>query len=285
MDAGSSWSTPLAVAVVAATFLAYAAGYRRLRRRCAPSRRGRWDLRMLAFAAACAITSATLVEPLSGRAMASLPWHMAIHVALMFFVPLLAVLGGPRVPLQLALPVGPRRRLLRASSRVRRGAPSRLLRRLAAPTWLPTAALVGVMAFWHLPGPYGWAGTRMWVHQLLMAPSFLASGWAFWRLLVSSHPRPPRANPGVQLLSVVAVAASMLVLAVAMGVMSSTPWYAMDVTMQGGEAALAAQRRAAGILWVCGDLWAIPVIALLGWRLASGGDLSSWLERRLGREA
>ena len=55
--------------------------------------------------------------------------------------------------------------------------------------------------------------------------------------------------------------------------------------MQGAPAALSAQRRAAGILWVCGDLWAVPAIAVLGWRLASGGEVSSWLEHKLGREA
>ena len=285
MDAGSTWSTPLALAVVLVALGSYLAGYLRLRARGAQLSRRRWSRRLAAWAIACGLTAATLLPPLSRFAMESLPWHMAVHVLLMFFVPLLAVLGAPRVPLQLALPVERRRGVLRAASRWRASSASRALRRALRPGWLPVVALIAVMGFWHLPGPYGWAASRMWAHQLVMAPSFILSGWAFWRLLVAAHPRPARATPAGQILAVVAVAASMLFLAVAMGVASSQPWYDMDVAMQGAPAALSAQRRAAGILWVCGDLWAVPAIAVLGWRLASGGEVSSWLERRLGREA
>jgi hypothetical protein len=76
----------------------------------------------------------------------------------------------------------------------------------------------------------------------------------------------------------------MLVLAMAMSIFTKGPWYSMNVAMDGPAAALRDQRWAAGILWVCGDFWAVPALVLIAMRLSSvTGGVSASLERVLGR--
>jgi hypothetical protein len=76
----------------------------------------------------------------------------------------------------------------------------------------------------------------------------------------------------------------MLVLAMALSIFTKGPWYSMNVLMEGSAGALRDQRWAAGVLWVCGDFWAVPALVLLVMRLsASAGGISGSLERALGR--
>ena len=70
----------------------------------------------------------------------------------------------------------------------------------------------------------------------------------------------------------------------AMAIFTKAPWYSMNVVMDGTTAALRDQRIAAGILWVCGDFWAVPALVLVGYRLSSReggvfGSLEGALER------
>jgi len=77
---------------------------------------------------------------------------------------------------------------------------------------------------------------------------------------------------------------TMLVLAMAMSIFTKGPWYSMNVLMDGPAAALRDQRWAAGILWVCGDFWAVPALVLIAMRVsASSGGVSASFERILGR--
>ena len=86
------------------------------------------------------------------------------------------------------------------------------------------------------------------------------------------------------LASIVATAFTMLVLAMAMSIFTKGPWYSMNVLMDGPAAALRDQRWAAGILWVCGDFWAVPALVLIAMRVsASSGGVSASFERILGR--
>ena len=198
--------------------------------------------------------------------------HMIIHVLEMFYLPPLLIIGAPWVPLLFALPVGPRRRLLRAyyQSRSRRW----LRGRVRSVLTNPIVAMVlfnAVMVLWHIPVIFDWASWHGWVMNWLMAPSFVLVGLLFWRVILPSHPWPARGSTRMQIAAIVVTAFEMLVLAMAMSIFTKGPWYSMNVLMDGAAAALRDQRWAAGILWVCGDFWAVPALVLIAMRISGIG--------------
>jgi cytochrome c oxidase assembly factor CtaG len=207
--------------------------------------------------------------------------HMILHILEMFYLPPLLIIGAPWVPLLFALPVETRRRVLRGYYR------SRLWRRLGSVLTNPILAVVlfnGLMVLWHIPVIFDWASWHGWVMNWLMAPSFVLVGLLFWRVILPSHPWPARGSTRVQIGAIVVTAFEMLVLAMAMSIFTKGPWYSMNVAMDGPAAALRDQRWAAGILWVCGDFWAVPALVLIAMRLSSvTGGVSASLERVLGR--
>jgi cytochrome c oxidase assembly factor CtaG len=209
---------------------------------------------------------------------------MVLHVLEMFYLPPLLIIGAPWVPLLFALPVGRRRRLLRLYYRSPRMA---WLRGLWATLTNPVVAILlfnGVMIVWHLPVVFDWAASRDWVMSWLMGPSFVVVGLLFWRIILPSHPWGPRGSTRIQIGAIVVTAFEMLVLAMAMSIFTKAPWYSMNILMDGPVAALRDQRYAAGILWICGDFWAIPALVLVGYRLyGKDGGVSASLERALGR--
>jgi hypothetical protein len=84
--------------------------------------------------------------------------------------------------------------------------------------------------------------------------------------------------------AVVITAFEMLVLAMSMAIFTKTPWYSMNIFMDGSSAALRDQRFGAGILWICGDFWAVPALVLIAYRLyGAEGGVSAQFERALGR--
>ena len=130
-----------------------------------------------------------------------------------------------------------------------------------------------------------WAGRNGWAHTWLMTVSFVGAGYVFWRIILPSHPSPPRGRLGFQAISIVVTAFGMLFLAIAMAVMSKGAWYQMNITMLGGPRALHDQQVAAGILWICGDFWWIPAIVVVVRRfMVREGGLSAAFERSLGRD-
>ena len=259
-------------------------GLRRLRARCAPERWRAWRRRGLAYDAGLAVICLIDSSPLMGVAMAHLTVHMILHVVEMFYLPVVLVLSAPWVPALFALPVGARRRLLGFWQLGRwrwltRGA----TRTLTAPI-VALLAFNGTMLFWHLPRFFNWASWTPWVHTWLMTPSFVVTGYLFWRLILGSHPVGPRASTRFQILAIAVTAFEMLVLAIAMAIMSHAPWYTMNVLMLGPSEALRDQQTAAGILWICGDFWIIPALAVIARRVIDdSGGVSQAFERALGR--
>jgi len=275
--------TPLAVCAVVAG-IAYEVGRRRLaKRQTAAHRRARWH-RALAFYAGLVLLALVASGPLERWSMTRLSIHMVSHVFEMFFLPPLLILGAPWVPLLFALPVERRRKWLRAYHLSRSG---RFLRGPVSVLINPIVAIIvfnGTMILWHLPRAYDWGSWHEWAMNWLMAPMFVVAGYLYWRIILPSHPSPSRGSTRIQIVAVVVTAFEMLVLAMSMAIFTHTPWYSMHVAMEGPAAALGDQRVAAGILWVCGDFWAIPALVLIAYRIyGAEGGVSASFERAVGR--
>jgi cytochrome c oxidase assembly factor CtaG len=275
--------TPLGVLAVIVG-IAHEVGLRRLARRQTPAHRWQTRRRSLAFYAGLVGLVVVVSGPLERWAMPWLSVHMITHVFEMFYLPPLLIVGGARVPLLFAAPVGPRRSVLRAYHRSPWWG---WLRGLNSVVTAPVAAIVlfnGVMVLWHIPAVYDWASWNDWAMNWLMAPSFVVSGILFWRVILPSHPSPPRGSTRVQIAAIVVTVFEMLVLAMAMAIFTKAPWYSMNVLMDGSAAALRDQRWAAGIRGVCGDFWAIPALVLVAYRIyGTEGGVSASFERALGR--
>jgi putative membrane protein len=275
--------TPLAVVAVVVGF-SYELGLRRLAFRQIQSRRIQTRKRSWIFYAG--LLSLILVSsgPLERWGMRWLSVHMIIHVLEMFYVPPLLILGAPRIPLLSAFPLESRRRLLRV---LYLSKPMRLLRGVRTVLTNPIVDVVlfnVVMVLWHIPVIFDWASWHGWVMNWLMGPSFVIAGLLFWRIILPSYPSAPRGSTRVQLAAIVATAFEMLVLAMSMSIFTRAPWYSMNVLMDGSAAALRDQRWGAGILWICGDFWAIPSLVLIFMRLSStSGGVSASFERLLNR--
>ncbi|HEX4217622.1 MAG TPA: cytochrome c oxidase assembly protein [Acidimicrobiales bacterium] len=275
--------TPIGVIAVVIG-IGYEMGVRWLALRQNPEHRRVTRRRSWAFYAGLTGLVLVVSGPLDRWAMAWLSVHMVLHVLEMFYLPPLLIIGAPWVPLLFAIPVDQRRSLLHGYYHSPWTA---MLRWTWAVLSNPIVAVIlfnGVMVVWHLPAVYDWAATRDWVMNWLMAPSFLVVGLLFWRVILPSHPWGPRGSTRVQVGAIVVTAFEMLILAMAMAIFTKAPWYSMNVLMDGPVAALRDQRYAAGILWICGDFWAIPALVLVGYRIyGKDGGVSASLERALGR--
>jgi cytochrome c oxidase assembly factor CtaG len=275
--------TPIAL-VALAVGIGHEIGLRRLAQRQTPAHRRATRRRSWAFYGGLAGLILVASGPLERWAMARLSVHMVLHILEMFYLPPLLIIGAPTVPLLFALPVHRRRRLLRWYYR---SSWTTALRGSWAALSNPIVAIVlfnGVMILWHLPAVFNWAAYHGWVMDWLMAPSFVIVGLLFWRIIVPSHPWGPRGSTRIQIGAIVVTAFEMLILAMAMSIFTKAPWYSMNVVMEGPVGALRDQQYAAGILWICGDFWAIPALVYVGYRIyGKDGGMSASLERVLGR--
>lgn len=261
-------------------------GVARLRARCSPERARQWRWRAVAFdlgiAAVCLIDS----SPLMGKSMEHLTIHMLLHVVEMFYLPILLLLGAPSLVAAFALTPDTRRAVLSWWYRGRARRVGRVVSGVLEAPIVGIVAFNATMLFWHLPRVFEWAALRPWVHTWLMLPSFVVVGYLFWRLILPSGPWRPRATLKFQVLAVVVTAATMLILAISMAIMTKTAWYSPYVAALGPEAAFSDQQLAAGVLWICGDFWVAPALIIIGRRvIESEGSLSSAFERRFGRRA
>jgi cytochrome c oxidase assembly factor CtaG len=275
--------TPLSL-VALLVGIVHEVGVRRLALRQSPSNRRRTRWRSLAFYAALIVLFVLASGPLERWSVSWLTVHMVVHVFEMFYIPPLLIVGAPWIPLLFALPVAQRRPLLRAYYR---SGSLGWVRALASLLRNPITAGVlfnGVMVLWHLPIVFNWASWHDWPLTWLMAPSFVVTGYLFWRIILPSYPSPPRGSSRVQVAAIVVTGFVMLVLAMALSIFTKAPWYSVIVHLHGSSAALRDQRWAAGILWICGDFWAAPALVLVAYRIfGKHGGVSASLERALGR--
>lgn len=229
-------------------------------------------------------------SPFERRGMTNLPDHMIGHVLVMFLVPMVLIYSGFARSLWWIVPVERRRQLLRwwYVGRTKR-----------LPHWVMhpyTAAIVlnVVMIGSHTPRFFDFSMEHLWSMEWLMEPAFFLSGLFFFHFLIASPPRRNHVKLSQQLVMVVATMFEMLILAMSMSIFTKVSWY--DVMTPGHgmpympgmattvSAAFHQQQLAAGILWICGDFWAVPILVMIARQLARrDGSLFAVLERQTSR--
>lgn len=210
--------------------------------------------------------------------------HMIQHLLLMFGAPTLIVAGAPWQPLLAALPGRPGRNgndeVAAGWSRPLRVAGAWLLR-----PWVSVAAFNVVMLAWHVPALLDLEVRNQAVRIWLQHSSFLVVGVLFWLQFIESPPFRRKMPLTSQAMALVATNVIMWLLAMAMGILTSSSWYPVYNHIPGVTLPpFADQQIGAGILWICGDFWAIPTLIFVMRKLIhEDGGVSSAVDKILSR--
>jgi len=254
-------------------------GLARLRRSDPPGS-GKRRLRSVAFYAGLAVVLLAVDSPVEYFADRYFFMHMVQHLLLMFAAPTLIVAGAPWQPLADAVP---RRAAALAAgwSRPLRAAGGWLLR-----PWVTVVAFNAVMLFWHIPAALDLAENNPAVKIWLLHSSYLIVGILFWLLFIPSPPLRMRMPPEGQAIALVATNVIMWLLAMSMSFLTQTSWYPVFDHIAGVTLPpFADQQIGAGILWVCGDFWAIPALIVAIRRIINAdGSMGSAIDKMLGRQ-
>ncbi len=279
------WSFDPFLVIVLVLLVANETGLERLRRRSDPKRTRRRRLHSLAFYAGLTVLAISVASPLDYWANDYFFVHMIQHVLLMFIAPALFVIGAPWLPLVFAIPVGARRRIMRSVLLARWSLPLRRLGHLALGAWTGFIVLNVVMVAWHVPRLLDLAETNPSVRIWLMHGSFFVAGLLFWLQIIPSHPIVPRLSAVGQCAALIGTNFAMFVLAMALSLFTATSWYPVYAHVTGVTMSpFADQQIGAAILWVCGDLWAVPALVFVIRRsLEEHDDFGDLLDRALGR--
>jgi len=260
-------------------------GLRRLARRSRPERTRQRRLRSLWFYGGLAVLLIAVQSPIDYWAADYFFVHMIQHLLLMFAAPTLIVAGAPWQPLLDGLPG----RMGRSATReVMSGGWSRPLRAVggaALRPWVAVALFNIVMLVWHIPALFDLAENNQAVHIWLMHSSFFIVGVLFWLQFIPSPPFRMRMPPAAQATALVATNVMMWILAMSMSILTQSSWYPVYNHLPGITLPpFADQQIGAGILWVCGDFWAIPCLIVVVRRLiAEDGSVNSAVDRILRR--
>jgi putative membrane protein len=260
-------------------------GLARLDRDADPGQTRRRRLRSLWFYGGLATALIAIESPIGYWANDYFFMHITQHLLLMFAAPMLVVAGAPWQPLLGGLPGRAGRS---AIARVLGGGWSRPLRAaggwLLRP-WVSIAAFNIVMLAWHIPALLDLEVNSQAVRIWLMYPSFFIVGVLFWLQLIPSPPFRMRMPATSQAMALVATNVIMWILAMSMGILTQSSWYPVYSHVPGVTLApFADQQIGAGILWVCGDFWAIPCLIVVVRRIiAQEGSMSTAFDRMLSR--
>lgn len=257
-----------------------------------PSRRQRTQLQFIVSIFSWTSLWFATASSFASSGMTNLTSHMIGHVIVMFLVPIGLILSGTARSWWWLLPVDSRRKVLRWWN---------VDRDFRVPKFFfnpISAALVlnAVMVTSHIPSVFDASMEHQWGMDYLLEPSFLLSGLFFFHFIVSSSPRKNKVGIRLQLFMVLSTMLEMLVMAMSLSIFSNSAWYAVMKPMAGMTnmnmagmtmpattllEAFHQQQLAAGVLWVCGDFWAVPCLILIIRRLANrnGGSLFNALNR------
>jgi putative membrane protein len=260
-------------------------GLARLARRSRPERSRERRLRSAWFYSGLAVLLIAVESPIDYWSDSYFFVHMIQHLLLMFAAPVLIVAGAPWQPLLDGLPG----RLGRDATReVLTGGWSRPVRAVGGFLLRPWVAMVlfnAVMILWHLPGPFDLAYRNQTAHIWLMHGSFFAVGVLFWMQFIPSAPFRIRMSRPAQMLALLLTNVQMWILAMSMSILAQASWYPVYNHIPGiNLSPFADQQIGAGILWVCGDFWAIPaMLYVVRHLIAEDGSVGSAVDRILSR--
>lgn len=258
-----NWSFDPFVIGVAVILVFHELGLANLRRRSLPKRTRARRLRSLVFYAGLVVLLIAVSSPIDYWSYDYFLVHMTEHILLAFFAPILIVAGAPWLPLLHGLPVAPRRRLMRA---VLLGRSSRGLRaagRFVVNPWTALISFNAVMLLWHIPALFDAADENRLVYVGLLQTSFFVTGILFWLQIIPSHPFRLKASPLWQVGAIISTNVVMFVLAMSLSLFSQTSWYSVYAHVPGVTLSpYADQQIGAAILWICGDFWAVPALAV-----------------------
>jgi putative membrane protein len=278
-----NWSYDPFLIVVAAIVLLHELGLRNLRRRSVLSRTRRRRRHSFAFYGGLAILLVAVVSPIDYWADDYFFVHIIEHILIMFFAPVLIVLGAPWLPLIHAFPVKVRRVVGRS---VLLGAWARPLRAVGRFLSAGPVAIVMfniVMVIWHVSALFDLAERNQGVHIWLMHSSFFVAGVFFWLQIIPSYPIKPKLTTVGQIWAIVSTNVVMFIMAMSLSIFTATSWYSAYNNIPGVTLSpFADQQIGAAILWICGDFWAVPaLIIVIRKAITEDGDASTLLDRML----
>jgi len=260
-------------------------GLAKLARRSRPERTRERRLRSLWCYAGLGVLLLAVQSPIDYWSDDYFFVHMIQHLLLMFAAPTLIVAGAPWQPLLDALP----RHMGRDATReVMTGGWTRPVRAVVGwllRPWVSVVAFNLVMVAWHVPALFDLAERNAAVHIWLAHASFFLVGVLFWLQFISSPPFHRKMPLTSQAIALIGTNVLMWLIAMAMGIMTSSSWYPVYDHIPGVTLpAFPDQQIGAGILWICGDFWAIPALIFVMRRLIhEDGGVSTAVDKLLGR--
>jgi putative membrane protein len=260
-------------------------GLAKLARRSRPERTRQRRRRSFLFYAGLAVLLIAVQSPIDYWSDDYFFVHMIQHLLLMFGAPTLIVAGAPWQPLLDALPG----RLGQDATReVMTGGWTRPLRAVAGfflRPWVAVVLFSAVMIFWHIPVMFDLAERNQSIHIWLMHASFFVAGVLFWLQFIDSPPFRRKMPLTSQAVALIGTNVLMWLVAMAMGILTTVSWYPVYNHIPGITLPpFADQQIGAGILWICGDFWAIPaLISVIRRLIAEDGGVSSAVDKMLSR--
>jgi len=273
------------IAVVAFTVFAHEVGLARLRATSLATRSARRRRRSYLFYAGLFVLLLAVVSPIDYWSSSYFFVHMIEHLLIAFAAPVLIVAGAPWIPLMFALPVRTRRRVGRFCYLSPKAAFVRAIGRFIRNPMVALISFNAAMLVWHIPYMFELAERNNFVHIVLMHGSFIVTGILFWLQIIPSYPVKPARGPLWQAGAVIVTNLVMTVMAISMSVLTAVSWYPSYAHIPGVTlSAFADQQIGAGVLWVCGDFWALPAIYVIVKRaIESEGSFSHLFDRLTGR--